>query len=116
MKTRNGFVSNSSSSSFIIGYGSKETETKYYDVFNIVSLIEIKKQYIKNSIEIPKEIRDIEKHFNGPIENITKDSIYKKERKGMEIKTIKHYEDFISFNVKDIPSEVDTIEISFVSE
>jgi len=116
MKTRQGFVSNSSSSSFIVGIVGDTQKETYFDKWDIPKLIEIKQNCLKMGIDIPRQILEIEENFNGDIEEIKPEDVYQFERPRIKIPTIEHYEDFISFNVKDIPEGVETIEVRFVCD
>lgn len=53
MKCRTGFVSNSSSSSFVIGYTGEEKITRYSDLYNLDKLKEIKQNCKDMNLSTP---------------------------------------------------------------
>lgn len=116
MKTRKGFVSNSSSSSFIVGLKKDTNKKTYFEKWDIPKLVEIKQNCFKMGIDIPRQILDIEEEFGGDIERIKPKDVYEVKRHEVKIPTIKHYEDFISFRVSDIPEGVEEIEVRFVND
>jgi hypothetical protein len=111
-------VSNSSSSSFVIGYTGEKIDIKYSDIYNLVELKKIKKECLKNKISCPKEIIDIEDLVGYEIESITTETIMKTEDNtvNMTIAIIEKYDDEVTIDVTKIPERVRYIKVKFEND
>ena len=119
MKIRNGFVSNSSSSSFVIGLtGLKKTIT-YFDMYNIAGLIEVKKKCLEMKVGFPGEINVIEEKLKKPLERITEKDVIEIKEEQIEIPSsaiLSHYEDEITIDLSKIPDGVKFLRFSYMED